>query len=454
MKPVGNLFSLLLFVFTLCPAQAQEVWTLQRCLEHARENNISLKQIQLQVEEARIGFRQAWARMLPTVNINSDFSENFGLNFDPNSLTLQSDNYSSFFSGASTNLFIFGGLQRYYGLRSAENTKQAASLDFQQAIDDLYLNVADLYLQTVFAEERLRIAQQQVQLLTVQCKRTKVLYENGALNKGEWLLLEAQRSTQEIQEVRAQNAFSLARLALCQALNLPGTELKTDTAQTLNMLRSMASKSLTANGPDQLFHFALDQRPGLKADEARVIAGRQSLWSARGSYFPTLSLGANINTVYSGLRKQNPLDPNSPPIPFLDQIRLNNSQTLSFSLNVPLFNALGVRSAVQRARINLIRAELALTQESQTFRNTIYRAWTDALAAEKTLEANRKNLEALRLSFSYVQSRFEVQAANSFEMNDASTKLFNAEAEYAIARFDALFKHMVLNFFQGQRFAK
>jgi len=451
---VGRLFSLLLFSASACYAQSQEVWTLQRCLEHARENNISLKQVQLRVDEARAGFHQAWAQMLPTANISSDFSENYGLSFDPNSLTLQNDNYSTFFTGASTNLIVFGGLQRYYGLRSAINTKEAADLDFQQALDDMYLNVADLFLQTVFAQERAQIAEKQVQLMQTQCNRTKVLYESGALNKGEWLLLEAQRSTQEIQAVRANNALVLAKLALSQAMNLPSPDLALDTAETLKMLRQVSSKTAANLSPDQLYQTAQGQRPGLQAAEARVTAGRQSLWATRGSYFPSLSAGARINTVYSGLRKQNPLDPTSPPIPFLDQVRLNNSQTLNLSLSIPVFNGLGVRTAVQRARLSLIGAELSLEQERQTLRNTIYRSWADAQAAEKSLEANRKNVEALRLSFSYVQSRFEAQAANAFELNDATTKLFNAEAEFVIAQFDALFKHLVLEFYQGQRFAK
>lgn len=451
---VGRLLSpLVVFCFSLT-VQAQELWTLQRCLEHARENNISLKQVQLRVDEARAGFHQAWAQMLPTANISSDFSENYGLSFDPNSLTLQNDNYSTFFTGASANMVVFGGLQRYHNLRSAINSNEAARLDFQQALDDMYLNVADLFLQAVFAQERAQIAEKQVQLLQVQCNRTKVLYESGALNKGEWLLLEAQRATQEIQAVRANNALTLAKLALSQAMNLPSPDLNLDTAETLRILRSVSSKTASNLSPDQLFQSAQGQRPGLKAAEARVVAGRQSLWATRGSYLPSLSAAARINTVYSGLRKQNPLDPSSAPIPFLDQIRLNNSQTLSLSLSVPIFNGLGVRTAVQRARLNLIGAELAVAQERQTLRNTVYRAWADAQAAEKSLEANRKNVDALRLSYGYVQSRFEAQAANAFEMNDATTKLFNAEAEFVIAQFDALFKHLVLEFYQGQRFAK
>ncbi|MFZ4061013.1 MAG: TolC family protein [Bacteroidia bacterium] len=451
---VGRLLSPLFFIGFALSVHSQDAWTLQRCLEHARENNISLKQVQLRVDEARAGFQQAWAQMLPTANINSDFSENYGLSFDPNSLTLQNDNYTTFFTGASANMLVFGGLQRYYNLRSAINTKEAARLDFQQALDDMYLNVADLFLQTLFAQERAQIAEKQEQLLRIQCDRTKLLYESGALNKGEWLLIEAQRSTQEIQLVRANNALTLTKLALSQALNLPTPEIELDTAETLRMLRSVSSESAANISPDQLFQSAQEQRPGLKAAEARVAAGRQSLWASRGSYLPSLSAGARINTVYSGLRKQNPFDPTSPPIPFLDQVRLNNSQTLNLNLMIPLFNGLGARTAVQRARLSLIGAELSVTQERQTLRNTVYRAWADAQAAEKSREANRKNVEALRLSFSYVQSRFEVQASNAFEMNDATTKLFNAEAEFVIAQFDALFKHLVLKFYQGQRFAK
>lgn len=454
MKNLGRLFFLSLMVVLPTSLISQEVWTLQRCLEHAREKNIGLKQVQLRVDEARLGFHQAWAQMLPTANLSSDFSENYGLSFDPNSLTLQNDNYSTFFTGASANMLVFGGLQRYHTLRGAISNREAAKYDFQQALDDLYLNVADLYLQTVFAQERAQIADQQLRLLQAQCDRTKLLYENGALNKGEWLMLEAQRSSQEIQRVRANNALALAKLALSQAMDLPSPDIQIDTTETLALLRALPAKSAAALSPDQLFQAAQGSRPGLLAAEARVTAGRQSLWASRGSYLPSISAGARINTVYSELRKQNPLDPNSAPIPFLDQVRLNNSQTLSMSLSVPIFNGLGVRTAVQRAKINMIGAELALTQERQTLRNTVYRAWADAQAAEKTLEANQKNAEALRLSYSYIQTRFEVQAANAFELNDATTKLFNAETELAIAKFDALFKHLVLEFYQGQRIIK
>ena len=45
----------------LSSANAQDIWSLKRCLEYAKETNISLQQAELNTQSSQIGLEQAKA---------------------------------------------------------------------------------------------------------------------------------------------------------------------------------------------------------------------------------------------------------------------------------------------------------------------------------------------------------------------------------------------------------
>ena len=57
-----------------------KIWTLEECIELAIEKNISIKQGQLNYEDALIDKNTAKANFLPTINFNANHSWNIGLN--------------------------------------------------------------------------------------------------------------------------------------------------------------------------------------------------------------------------------------------------------------------------------------------------------------------------------------------------------------------------------------
>jgi outer membrane protein len=61
----------------------QKQWTLSECVQYALENNISIKQSQLEIESADANKLSAIGNFLPTANASSGVSENTGLSFNP-----------------------------------------------------------------------------------------------------------------------------------------------------------------------------------------------------------------------------------------------------------------------------------------------------------------------------------------------------------------------------------
>lgn len=447
-----RLFTGLAFFLLFSTAFAQpsgEVWTLKRCLEYARENNITVRQVQLNSMNAKYDLIQSRADLFPTLNASAGHNFYFGLSFDPTSLKLQDQRYQSSSFGASSRFIIFNGLSNYYQVMANSYTYKAAQQDFQQAVDDVSLNIIQLYMQVLFAQERLEIVKQQVDVLSQQVERTGMLYDAGVVTRGDFLSIQSQLATQEVTQVNGENSLATAKLNLIQALNLPGMSMdiiieKPDLSQF--EVKEM-DPTLTA---ENVFNTAITIRPNIKGKEYRLLGAKRTLAVIRGGYYPSLAFTASISTAFSELRKANPIDPLSPTIPFFDQLQQNNSQQLSFGLTVPIFNGLQTRMAVQKSKISVKQAEFDLLNEQLTLRNTIQQAYTDARAAYKVYISNTKNLEALEESFNYAKEKFEAKVINAVEFNDASTRYFNARTELLIAQYDYIFKTKVLDFYRGE----
>ena len=78
---------LVVLVILLCgwissSAQDHEAWSLERCISHAIDNNIQIKQSALQKESARLDKTQSLAQLFPSLNASTSFNTNFGRNID------------------------------------------------------------------------------------------------------------------------------------------------------------------------------------------------------------------------------------------------------------------------------------------------------------------------------------------------------------------------------------
>lgn len=441
-------FVIALIFYQHAESQTSDVWTLQRCFEHARQHNIIIKKSELAVEGARANVTQAWAGLFPTLNGSVAESFNFGLRFDPTTGLLNDQRFTTSSISANSQFIIFNGLTNYYSISQAKHTYKASQFDFQQAIDDVYLNIVNLYMQLLFAQERLEIVKQQADLLRQQVARTRELHEAGTVNKGTLLSIEAQLATQELTQVNGENALANAKLALIQLLNLESFDMQIEKPDFSTALIQPFNENESAQG---VYLTALTLRPNIMGREFRAKAARKALAAARGSYYPQLAFNASVSTIYSGLLKQNPFDPNSPVVPFFDQLQRNNAQQLSFGLSIPIFNGLQVRTAVKQSKLSYQNAQLDLQNEQMALRNTIQQVWADARAAYKTYEANRKNLTALEENYQYAQQRFDANMINSVDYNDAMVRFFNARTELLIAQYDYVFKTKVLDFYKGKK---
>ena len=86
---------ILLILMASVSIQAQtKKWTLRECVEHALENNISVKQSELDVEATEAEKLSAIGNFIPSINGNTTYSINTGANINPVTNVFENDTVS------------------------------------------------------------------------------------------------------------------------------------------------------------------------------------------------------------------------------------------------------------------------------------------------------------------------------------------------------------------------
>jgi outer membrane protein len=452
--------------------QSQEIWSLEKCINHALENNITVKQFELADQMAELNLKESEHSRYPNLGINSSSGYNFGRTIDPvtNQFENQTIRYSSF--QLNTGVMLFGGGQISNTIKQNREEALAAREDLKQARNDVALNVATVYLNVLFAQERLTTANQRLELSTEQLVQVDKQIKAGALPLNERLQLEAQLALDEQAIIEAENTLDLAYLNLKQALQLdPFLNIQIEVPD-LDPDSSSEVESLTT---EYVYQQAYNNQPEIKAARIRRASADIGVDLAKAGFYPTLSLFGNVNTTYSSLTliptgefetvttpltfriqgmdvdaeivSQSPLleEPT-----YFRQLEDNFGQGIGISLNVPILSNYRNKAAVERAKISVQNTHLEGTLVEQNLKTEVQQAVSNVKSAARAYFAANKTLEAQGAAYNNTLRKFELGAANSFELSTSKTNLDNSRIEAVIAKYDYIFKQKVVDYYLGR----
>lgn len=451
--------------------QAQESWSLEKCVEYALENNLDVRQAEMNVQNSQTNVMQSKSQFLPSVNASAYYGYNFGQRIDPftNQFAQSTVNTGNF--NLSANWTLFSGLQNLNQLTQSQYNEQSSDFAYKNVQYLTSLAVTTSFLQILFNQESLAVAQKQMEITTLQVERTKKLVDAGSAPKGSLYDIEAQFAREELAMVDADNELILSYLSLKQLLRLPG-----DFNMQVVIPTAFDSASLALpTSLDMVIQTAYDTYPSIKSNEYALLSAEKQVSISNGSMIPRLTLSGSLGTGYSGnatdvigntltgtrpigFLESNPADLVVTPSyttetrtqSFGDQVTNNFNQSLGLSLSIPIFNKMNNRASVNRAKVNYSIQENSLEQEKQKVRQDIEKAYTSALAAFKKFKSTEKGLKSLNEAFNYAQKRFDVGMINAVDYNVAKTNLYRAQSDLVKAKFDYIFRMKILDFYQGK----
>lgn len=445
-----------LVLFISCGIFAQDkTWTLQECVNYALENNITIKQTELDTETADQDLITARGNFLPNLGANASQNWNFGsfIGQDGNRVSIDSRGNSF---GMNTGVTLFNGFRNTSIYKQAQLGIESSQLQLDILKDNISVNVVNSYLNILLNKENLKVAEEQILISEKQVQQLKDLVDSGVRPRADLFEVEAQLASDRERLTNVENSLDLALLGLTQLL-----QISNDGFDVEDIELSLPEALVEHKSSNDIYDFAIQNRPEIRKAELDIENSVLSIDIAKSAYYPTLSFGAGLGTSYQHFQGQKDLravvdQSTTPPTVtlvdngFMQQIEDNLGYNLGFRLDIPIFNRLQTKANVSRAIINNKRIAFSLDQAKQDLRSTIEQAYADAKAAFKQFEASQVSLDAQRESFKNAQESYNLGVMNSFEFEQVRNRLVNAEANLINAKYNFVFTTKVLDFYLGK----
>ena len=433
-------------VFLGLNMKAQEVWSLEECINYALENNLQVKKQELTTNISEINLAQSKFALLP--NLNARFNHNFSSGRALNTETYEWENTKQQDGniGAGSDLTLFSGLQNYYTIKRNQFDLKRDLANLDKIKNDITLNIATSYLNILFAYEVLELAKSQRDVTLQQSERISKLVEVGNKAKGELLEINAQLANDNLNLTNAQNNLKLTYIDLIQLL-----ELELDSVENFKIERPALPELISEDiqGVSDIYSESLNVLPQVKSAAYNLTGREKDLDIARGARYPELSLSGYYYTRYNDQVKD-PLDPNE-TYNYIDQMKDNQYRQFSIGLSIPIFNRRQVEAGISKSKIAVKNAEYELEQTKKDLYKDVQQAHADAIAAYEKYQASIKAVESNTESFNYTQQKYEVGMVNSVDFNISKNDLLKAKSNLIQAKYEYIFKLKILDFYMGKK---
>ena len=287
-----NMKQLLLFFCFLGSfiSSAQKQWTLQECITHALENNISVKQSQNNLLTNDQDIIAAKGNFLPALGANTSQSLNLGNVevFDGNFVdrTFHSTNLS-----LNVSQTVFNGFRNTNIYKQALINKEANLEEFNRIKDNVALSVVNSYLNVLLNKENLSIAQAQYNFSLEQLERVKALVQAGTQPEANIFDAEATLANDEQNLTVAENSSTLALLSLSQNLQVSFDGFDVEIIDL-----DAPSELLMYSDVRPILNYAFENRSEIRVAKKNIESAELGKEISKSGFYPSLSFSYGLNT--------------------------------------------------------------------------------------------------------------------------------------------------------------
>ena len=424
-------FSLILFGISIAFAQqSQKKWTLEECVNYAIQNNLDVKQNEFSKELKQVDLKSAKDDFLPSVTGSTSAYYDFGTPNSPNTFSNS--------LGISSNATLYNGNRRKNTLEMSSKDLEISELAVEKLKSDLSVQVVSAYLNVLYNQEGVKIAQEQVLVSQKLLNRMQELVSSGVNAKNDLYQLQATLASNEENLVSAQNNLDLALLDLSQLLQISNVGFDiADVSITIDEAK------LKYDNSDLIYNKALEWRPEIFSAQKQIENADLAIVNAKAGLLPTVTASYSFGTNYYDV--QNAISQSG----YFKQLADNRGHSVGLSASVPIFDKYATKNSTQRAQIQKLMAENDLENQKITLRADIEKAYIDAKTSLKTFEASKKSVEAQQEAFRVAQEKYNIGILTSYDFEQVRNQLVQAQSNFIKAKYNFIFKSKFLEIYYG-----
>ena len=438
---IGTILSASIPFYAQDSAERKE-WTLKDCIDYALEKNIQLQQNKISLQESEIDIKDARASMFPSLSFSTGHNlVNRPYQQQSNTVSgteIISSNDKSTYNGnysLSAQWTLWNGGRRLNNLKQQKTNRDIAQLTVAETENTLQEQIAQLFIQILYADESIQINKGTLEVSEATYKRGQELFAEGSISKADLAQLEAQVSNDKYQVVTAESSLRDYKLQLKQLLELDGaTEFNLVLPQLNdeNVMKMLPSQA-------DIYQTALAIRPEIQSGRLSIENAKLGISAAKSGYYPTISLSASSTSTTNSASTNN----------WAQQMKYGWNNMIGINLSIPIFDNRQNKSNVQKARLQYSTNQLDLANKQKELYSTIESLWLDALNAQQQYAAAETKVKSSQTSFDMVSEQFNLGMKNTVELLTEKNNLLSAKQELVQAKYMAILNRTLLNFYAG-----
>lgn len=443
MKQQSLLFTALLTSALSLSAQEDKQWTLEDCINYALEKNIQLQQNKISLQESEEDVKEAKAALFPSLSfstghnvVNRPYQENSSTVSGTEIISCDSKTTYSGNYGLNAQWTLWNGNQRLNNIKQQKTNREIAQLTVAETENMLKEQIAQLFIQILYADESIAINKGTVEVSRATYERAQELFKEGSISKADLAQLEAQLSNDEYQLVTSESTLRNYKLQLKQLLELDNTK------EMSLVLPHISDEHVMELLPSQtdVYQTALATRPEIKSSKLDIDNAKLAISSAKAGYMPTISLSASTSSTTNSSSSNN----------WTQQMKYGWNNMIGLSLSLPIFDQRQTKTSIRKARLQYDTTQLNLINAQKELYSTIESLYLDALNAQQQYVAAETKLKSSQTSFDMVSEQFNLGMKNTVELLTEKNNLLSAQQQRIQAKYMAILNRTLLNFYAGQ----
>jgi outer membrane protein len=400
--------------------------TLEQCIDYALQHNYERETALLNETATQDLYRQSKMERLP--GLSAEIGE---------SLNHTKANSSAFNGsyGLNSSVILYQGGSISENIQ--KNKLKSAQEEYltKQYDNGLVIQILQAFLSALGNEELLKYQQSLLQSSEEQVKQGSERFQLGAILESDFLLLESQYATDEINIAGTTIQRDISLLTLKRLLSI-------DPLQTLDIIypdEAMIERMLLLPNEKEVLEDALATLPDIRISDYNLEIAGVGLKMAKSGYYPTISLNGSVGSGHLNDFSR-----------YGTQLSDQFAAQAGISVSVPIFDKKRTKSNVTQSRIALQQAELDKKQTELNLRKTIVEEYRNVVSSVNGFKTSKIKEKAYAASFEAYRMQYEAGSITTVELLQQQNNYISALNEYIQDKYGFMLKRKILDVYMGK----
>ena len=303
----------------------------------------------------------------------------------------------------------------------------------QETANSIQERIAQLYSQILYLAENVTVNEQMLETSKRNEERGQEMVAVGKMSKADLAQLSAQRANDEYNIVEAKSQLMNYKLQLKQLLEI------TDEEQFDVAIPEINDERILAEIPSlqSVYEQALLNRPEIERLQLSIKSSEVSVSLAKAGWMPSVNLTGGVTTSTNSLSGTG----------WGSQMKSNVNSSLGLGVTVPIYDGRSTKTAVNKAKIQQLQAQLNLLDQQKTLYSDIQQYWLNAWTNQQKYQAAKSSVESAQQS--YDSEQFRLGLKNIVELMTGKDNLLSAQQNQLQSKYLTLYNQQMLHFYQG-----